>query len=171
MISRPRRFTAKLSYQGKPFTSIPIEVSPVEAGNADHHDRVTSEALALVGLPNSSPVPCTTLPGQVAQKIHACTDPVREPRRNDRAHDLVDLQLLEALIVNESLGEVRRASIAVFAKRERHAWPPTVVAHSHWSPIYAGALEGLEDLGLAASVEEAALRVQAFIDRVDESSD
>lgn len=29
---KPRRFTAKLNYRGKPFASVPIEVSTVEAG-------------------------------------------------------------------------------------------------------------------------------------------
>lgn len=79
----------------------PIEVSPVEAGNADGYDEITSDAMTLVGLPDSVAVPCMTLPWQIAQKIHACTDPVEKPRSNDRAHDLVDLQLLEALMVDE----------------------------------------------------------------------
>ena len=69
----------------------------------------------LVGLPTSDPVPCMTLPWQIAQKMHACTDPVGEPRTNDRAHDLVDLQLFEALMGEEPLGEARSACAAVFA--------------------------------------------------------
>jgi Nucleotidyl transferase AbiEii toxin, Type IV TA system len=36
---KPRRFTAKLGYRGKPFASVPIEVSTVEAGNADQCAR------------------------------------------------------------------------------------------------------------------------------------
>jgi hypothetical protein len=71
LVSNPHRFTAKLSYQGKPFVSVPIEVSPVEAGNADGYDKITSDALTLVGLPNSAAVPCMTLPWQTSQKIHA----------------------------------------------------------------------------------------------------
>jgi len=102
LVSHPHRFTAKLSYQGKPFVSVPIEVSPIEAGNADGYDKVTSEALTLVGLPTSAAVPCMTLPWQIAQKIHACTAAAEPPRTNDRAHDLVDLQLLEALAAGSS---------------------------------------------------------------------
>src|SRR5680860_355106 len=56
-IVNPLRFTAKLSYQGKPFSSVPIEVSAVEAGNADQFDRVSSDALSLVGFPLSDAVP------------------------------------------------------------------------------------------------------------------
>lgn len=82
------RFNAKLSYQGKPFSSVPIEMSPVEAGNADHYDSITSEALALVGLPPTDAVPCMTLSWQIAQKLHAVTDWPDAPHTNDRAHDL-----------------------------------------------------------------------------------
>jgi hypothetical protein len=49
---KPRRFTAKLNYRGKPFASVPIEVSTVEAGNADQFDTLTSDALGLVGALN-----------------------------------------------------------------------------------------------------------------------
>ena len=78
-----------------------------------------------------------TLPWQIAQKMHACTDPVGEPRTNDRAHDLVDLQLLEALMGEEPLGEARSACAAVFAARGKTRLSATVVAHPHWGPIYA----------------------------------
>lgn len=156
-------FTAKVSHLGKPFVSVPIEVSPVEAGNADAYDKIGSEALALVGLPNSEAVPCMTLPWQIAQKIHACTDPAEAPRSNDRAHGLVDLQLLEALVVDEPLGETRAACVAVFAACGKHDWPPTLVALPHWPAIYARALEGLEEFGLAPDVEQAVGRVQALL--------
>lgn len=167
LVSHPHRFTAKLSNEGKPFVSVPIEVSPIEAGNADGYDRITSDALALVGLPTSAAVPCMTLPWQIAQKIHACTAVVEPPRTNDRAHDLVDLQLLEALVVDEPLGETRDACVAVFEARAKHDWPPMLEAQPHWGPIYARALEGLDELELAPNIDEAVERVQAFIDHID----
>lgn len=169
MVSNPHRFTAKLSYRAKPFVSVPIEVSPVEGGSADGHDRISSDAPALVGLPTSAAVPCMTLPWQIAQKVHACSVPVDGPRTNDRAHDLVDLQLLEALIVDEPLDDTYAACVAVFAARAKHEWPPVLDAQSHWGPIYARSLEGLEGLGLAPDVERAADRVQTFIDRIENS--
>lgn len=95
---KPRRFTAKLNYRGKPFASVPIEVSTVEAGNADQFDILTSYALGLVGVPAAVSVPCMTIPWQVAQKLHAVTAVLEAPIVNDRAHDLVDLQLLEGLL-------------------------------------------------------------------------
>lgn len=167
--STAHRFTAKLSYKGKPFASMPIEVSAVEAGNAEHYDKLTSGALPLVGLPTNDVVPCMTLPWQVAQKLHACTAEVEAPRTNDRAHDLVDLQLLEALVADELLIGTRTACVAVYEGRGRHTWPPTVATQPHWGPIYRRALEGLEGLDLAATATEAAERAQGFVDRIDES--
>ncbi len=70
MTGRAHRFTAKLNYYGKPFASVPVEVSSSEAGNADHYDRLTSEALTFAGLPASEAVPCMTLSRQAAQKLH-----------------------------------------------------------------------------------------------------
>lgn len=167
LVSHPHRFTAKLSYQGKPFVSVPIEVSPIEAGNADGYDKVTSEALTLVGLPTSAAVPCMTLPWQIAQKIHACTAAAEPPRTNDRAHDLVDLQLLEALVADEPLDQTKQACRAVFEARDQHDWPPTLQAQPHWGAIYARALEGLDELELAPTIDEAVAQVQAFVDQID----
>jgi hypothetical protein len=84
---KPRRFVAKLSYRGRPFASVPIEVSTGEAGNADEFDSLTSEALNLVGLSADVTVPCMTLPWQIAQKLHAATAVLQPPKINDRAHD------------------------------------------------------------------------------------
>ncbi|MFT4166925.1 MAG: nucleotidyl transferase AbiEii/AbiGii toxin family protein [Microlunatus sp.] len=170
LTSTAYRFTAKLSYLGKPFVSVPIEVSPIEEGNADTHDRLRSDALALVGLPNSDAVPCMTLPWQVAQKIHASTDPVDELRTNDRAHDLVDRQLLESLVDDDLLAPTRAACVAVFAARGKHEWPPDLVAWPHWPGIYARAKEGLEQLRLAPDIDQAVVRVQAFIKRIEDAT-
>lgn len=83
----PRRFVVKLKYRHQPFASVPVEVSTIEAGNANSFDHVRSDALRLLGLPDTGPVPCMTLPWQIAQKLHACTAAMPDGRTNDRAHD------------------------------------------------------------------------------------
>ncbi len=168
---KPRRFTAKLSYRGKPFASVPIEVSTVEAGNADQFDTLTSDALGLVGVPAAIAVPCMTIPWQIAQKLHAVTAVLEAPRINDRAHDLVDLQLLEGLLPDADLLPTRSACIAVFEARDQHPWPPNVAALPHWPLIYSHALEGLDHLGLAATVAGATEAVQRFVERIDGASE
>lgn len=167
---KPRRFTAKLSYRGRPFASVPIEVSTVEAGNVDQFDTLTSDALGLVGMSATITVPCMTIPWQIEQKLHAVTALLEEPKVNDRAHDLVDLQLLEALLPDNDLLVARAASIAVFEARAQHPWPPKVAALPHWPPIYTGALEGLEHLELAGTVDAAADVVQRFVARIDRAA-
>jgi hypothetical protein len=166
LAAHPHRFTAKLSYQGKPFVSVPIETSPIEAGNAEEFDTVSSDALTLVGLSESVAVPCMTLPWQIAQKIHACTEPGDAPRTNNRARDLVDLQLLETLTVDDPLAGTEVACRAVFEARDTHGWPPVLAAQGNWDVIYVRALEGLEDIGIAGTLDDAMLRVQSFIDRI-----
>ncbi|WP_179474179.1 nucleotidyl transferase AbiEii/AbiGii toxin family protein [Mycolicibacterium vinylchloridicum] len=164
---KPRRFTAKLNYHGKPFASVPIEVSTVESGNTDQFDVLTSDALGLVGGPALVSVPCMTVPWQIAQKLHAVTAELGGGRVNDRAHDLVDLQLLEGLLPHTELSSTRSACIAVFEARAQHLWPPTVAALAHWPAIYSGALEGLDHLELAPTAEEAAEVVQRFVARIE----
>jgi hypothetical protein len=168
---KPRRFTAKLSYRGQHFASLPIEVSNVEAGNADQFDTLTSDALGLVGVPAAVAVPCMTIPWQIAQKLHAVTAVLEAPRVNDRVHDLVDLQLLEGLLPDADLSPTRSACIAVFEARAQHPWPPGVAALPHSPPIYSGALEGLEHLELARTVDAAVEAVQRFVARIDAASD
>jgi hypothetical protein len=66
----------------------------------------------------------------------------RPSRRNDRAHDLVDLQILEQ---EETIdyAELREIGTRLFAARRAHEWPPTVVEYHNWGTIYAEAAEGL----------------------------
>lgn len=167
LLVKPRRSVAKLSYHGQPFASVPIEVSVVEAGNAESYDSVSSDALTLVGLPTAMAVPCMTAPWQIAQKLHACTATLAQPRTNDRAHDLVDLQLLEMLAADVDLEQTRLACVAVFEARAEQAWPPAVRAFPHWPAIYERACEGLDHLGLAETVTQAVDRVQQFVSRID----
>lgn len=167
---KPRRFTAKLNYRGKSFASVPVEVSTVEAGNADQFDTLTSDALGLVGVPVAISVPCMTIPWQIAQKLHAVTAVLEAPRVNDRAHDLVDLQLLEGLLPDTDLLPTRSACTAVFEARAQHPWPPQVVALPHWPTIYSAALEGLDHLELAVTVGAAAEAVQRIVARIDAAS-
>jgi Nucleotidyl transferase AbiEii toxin, Type IV TA system len=167
---KPRRFTAKLSYRGQPFASVPIEVSTVEAGNADQFDTLTSDALGLVGVPADIAVPCMTIPWQIAQKLHAVTAVLEDPKVNDRAHDLVDLQLLEGLMADSDLIPTRSACIAVFEARAQHLWPPSVAALPHWPLIYTAALEGLDHLELARTADAAAEAVRRFVARIDRAT-
>ncbi|MFN8106658.1 MAG: hypothetical protein U0R21_02595 [Nocardioidaceae bacterium] len=106
---------------------------------------------------------------QIAQKLHAVSDPHQPPGSiNDRARDVVDLLLLRDLIAatgSPTLAEVRSAGVAVFDARAVEAaelgqpiraWPPTIAAHSHCVDDYArAAASGGIAHSLDAAVAEA----------------
>jgi len=167
---RPRRFAVKLEYHGRSFVTVPVEVAPDEAGLAAEHDPVQPfelDGLTALGLPRPEPIPCITIRWQLAQKLHACTDPLDGLSRNDRARDLPDILILAALISDDHLPAVREACLAVFAARKGHAWPPLLIIQPHWPALYSAAIVGLEDL--PGTVEEAAEAVRVFIRQVDQA--
>lgn len=107
----------------------------------------------------------------MAQKIHACTDPLSDGRLNTRTRDLVDLQLLEPLLVDVAdLVAVRAACLEVFELRGRHRWPPDLQAYDGWLQLYATAVDGLEDAivngVVAGELPDALDRVRDLIDRI-----
>ena len=77
--------------------------------------------------------------------VKACTSVNPRTGDNDRAHDLVDLQILEH---EEPIDKTALAEIAnrLFRARNAHTWPPVVVSHPSWPTIYAEAADGLDVL-------------------------
>src|ERR1035437_10189395 len=104
-----------------------------------------------------------TVPWQIAQKLHACTATRTPPKTNDRAHDLVDLQLLEMLVADADLEQTRLACVAVFDVRAEQSWPPTIRALPHWPVIYDRAREGLDSSDRKSTPSELQSRVQRFV--------
>ena len=88
-----RPFSVKLSYLGHAWCTVALEVGHNEIGDADEPDFALAPEVAgwfaALGLPTPEPVPLMPLEFQVAQKLHAATAP-----GSQRAHDLIDLQLI-----------------------------------------------------------------------------
>lgn len=147
---RPYRLEAKLAY-GAQFGlgTITVEVAVEEVDALETFDTVESaDGLAVfdaVGLPRPRPIRTLPLRQQIAQKLHACTTPNGDGWINDRAHDLVDLQLADRSY-NGSLGDVRRVCERLFVSRRRQAWPPDVTIREGWGQRYAEEAEGLDVL-------------------------
>ncbi len=78
---------------------------------------------------------------------------------NDRAHDLVDLQILEH---EEPIDKSAVAKIAtrLFRVRNAHTWPPVVVSHPSWPTICTEAADGL---GVLTNVDDAVASTNNFI--------
>jgi hypothetical protein len=67
-------------------------------------------------------VPCLSLPEQIAQKVHACTEPPTPPRTNLRHRDVTDVLALEQQGFVDYL-KTRENCENTFAQRATHAWP------------------------------------------------
>jgi hypothetical protein len=144
----------------------------------DQHGYVTTApALAAVGLPVPDHLVGLAMRYQIAQKVHAVTDPHDPPTyENDRARDVADLVLLKRLTQvsrSPTLAEIRAAITDIFEARAAEAstlgfaprlWPARLIAYPHWQTSYAKAAEsaGLE-LGLVEAITEG----NSWLDQID----
>jgi len=148
-------FKIRLLYLGRHWLTVPFELGHDEIGSTKQPElRIAHDIVSLfeaIGLDEPQPIPLLTTAHQIAQKLHACTMINARTGDNDRAHDLVDLQILEH---EESIDRPALAAIAarLFRVRDAQTWPPVVVAHPSWPTIYAEAANGLDVL---SDVEEA----------------
>lgn len=154
-------FEVKLSYNGKSWITVPLEVGHNEIGDAEEPDMVVPEAAAKIfaalGFPSLEPMPFMRLTYQVAQKLHGLTE-----SGSERVHDLVDLQV----IMREGapdLESIRPLCIRLFAYRDMQAWPPRIVEQPGWEEGYIAAAEGLRVLDF----EEAMTWGNDLIARID----
>ncbi len=143
------RFLLRLAYRGRHWLSVPFELGHDEIGSTARHElRLADDLVDLLhqlGLDTPGPIPVLALDHQIAQKLHACTWINARTGGNQRAHDLVDLQILDQ---EETIDMAAVAATArrLFASRRGQPWPPTVVAHPGWDAIYAEAADGLDVL-------------------------
>lgn len=164
---RPHRFRVKLQFRGGDFGTILVEVAPSEIGAEGSVDAVAvSDAetwFAKLGLPIPEPVPTLPLEHQIAQKLHACTLADTEQWTNDRAHDLVDLQLA-VRIYDGSLTDIREIATRLFAARQQHDWPPVVTERRGWTARYAAEADGLDVL---ESLDDAIAWANRLIEQIE----
>ena len=163
---KPRRFEVKLDYRGKPFATVPVELSAAEANSGSEHDSLAPTEYSALGLEPRGPVYCLSLRYQIAQKIHACTDPLDDDRDNERARDVVDLQLLALLVNAGDLPQVRSACVEIFEGRGRHSWPPAVRSWPAWPALYGVAITTLGD-DVRTDLTEALGWLTDFIHAID----
>jgi hypothetical protein len=161
----PIRFEIKLAYLRKDFITIPFEISAAEATSLEVPE-ISSVAINLepVQLDGLTSVALLPLSYQIAQKLHACTDPPGDDHQNDRVRDLPDLLLMEELGIDENnLPSVRAACVEIFGERGTHQWPPQVQACPGWDALW---INLVETENLEMSLNEAVLAVNTFINRI-----
>ncbi len=157
-------YEIRISYNGKSWCSIPLEIGHNEIGDADECEWGLSSDIAEVftglGFPEPDPVPLMLLHHQIAQKLHAASED-----GSLRAHDLIDLQLIMANS-KVDLPLVRQTCVRLFGYRQLQAWPPTVVKGSMWQEIY-DAQKG--KLAVIDDVDEAILWANELIGTIEAS--
>lgn len=137
-------YEVKLSYNGKSWITVPLEVGHNELGDAEGADELfpaeTSEIFEKLGFPPLHPIPFMRLTYQVSQKLHGLTE-----EGSERVHDLVDLQVIFRE-EDVDLSEVKAICTRLFDYRKRQSWPPRVVEGRDWRTGYDAAAEGLSVL-------------------------
>ncbi len=138
-------FEVKISYLGRSWCTVLLEVGTNEIGLADTPEMHPvaadiAELFTTLGFPPPKPLPLMPLTFQVAQKLHGVSSV-----GSDRVRDLIDLQLI---LARESLDmrETREICERLFKYRKCQSWPPTIVKGSQWDILYElqkGALDVL----------------------------
>ena len=156
-------FDVRLSYNGKPWLAVALEVGHDEIGDADEPEwEIADDIVGLfeeVGLPEPQPVPLMPLHHQAAQKLHALSEP-----GSRRAHDLIDLQLIVAT-GRLDYARVLETCKRLFAYRQRQPWPSPIVASEGWREAYDEQRRGLDVIEDVAEAVEWANALVAKIER------
>ncbi len=160
-----QRVRVKMAFRSKPFMTAVVEVAPVEAGEQSEH--LPAHDLSTVGLDGPEVISVLAVPWQIAQKLHAVTEPpLRADGENARYWDLIDLQLLQAL-AEENLADVKEACVQTFAARRQQAWPPRLTIYPDWAKLYTTMAASL-DMPIT-DVNEATHIIHDYIRRINES--
>ena len=158
-------YDIKLQYLGRSWMTVRIEIGHNEIGDADSHELSLPEDVAAtfvaLGFPKPMAIPVMALPYLVAQKLHAVSG-----EDSDRAHDLIDIQLIER---NSSLdlAEVKSVCERLFDYRREQSWPPRLVKGESWARVYDEARATLRNAdSVLATVDEAVAWTNKLIERI-----
>ena len=153
-------YDVKLTYMGRAWCTVPLEIGHNEIGDADAPDWAElTDVTALfesLGFPALGNVPLMPLEHQIAQKLHAMTSV------GDRARDLVDLQLIFAR-ADIDMKKTNQTCKRLFAYRKSQAWPASVVKQENWEALYKEQANGLPVL---QNVDEAISWANELIEKI-----
>lgn len=178
-IVAPRRFNVIVSMKGRTFRNVQVEVAFPEGDIDKHVDMIPAPRFNFFGLQSVAEIAGIALAYQVAQKIHACSDPHSEERPNLRVRDMVDLVLLRRHFysrpVSAELSELRRAAEDIFFARADEAaelgmaersWPPRIKTNELWEVEFP---RPAAEVGLQISLAQALAEVTDWVTAIAES--
>ncbi|TFD49824.1 hypothetical protein E3T55_10745 [Cryobacterium frigoriphilum] len=175
---KPRRFHIVLSLKGVTWRRIQVEVAFPEGAIADAAERFPAPRLGYFGVQTAAELAGITLAYQVAQKLHACSDPHQPPIfSNSRVRDIVDLLLIRETFYPQptDLGPLRIAAEDVFAARAAEAtdlgfpprrWPPLIVSNPLWEDEYD---RPAAEVKISYSLDDAIRQVNHWVEQISTS--
>ncbi|UFS57979.1 nucleotidyl transferase AbiEii/AbiGii toxin family protein [Subtercola endophyticus] len=130
-------YRVSIEFLGNAWAALDVEVSDPEIDAQSHSRKQIDGELvqfgAHFGFGELNPVELVDLEYQIAQKLHAVTDPAYV-----RAHDLVDLQLLWN--AGADISKLQRLCVRTFDWRSQQPWPPLPLrSMDGWALAYADA--------------------------------
>jgi hypothetical protein len=136
------RFDVNSLYQDREWSTFEVELVFDEI-IAD--ERVAPIDFTAYGLLQPSDIPCMTVTEQIAQKLHAVTDP-----GENRPRDLIDIYLFDTRL-SPNDDDLRAECIRTFEQRRAHPWPPNIELRDGWD---AQIEKLIADSDLTLSVKE-----------------
>lgn len=180
-VVKPLRFNVTVQIRGVTWRRIQVEVSPDEGAAGTEPESIAPPSLKGFGLPSPDRLIGLALSYQIAQKVHAATDPHDPPIMvNDRARDVVDLLFLQDLhetTGHPSLSKIRHAIEDIFHVRALEVsatggtprrWPTRLVAYPHWETSYGAAAKSAS---LSTELGEAVKQVNSWLNQIEQSSE
>ena len=178
LVEKPRRIEVVLRFQGRTWRRVTLEISGDEGIAKGAVDTFHTPSLAHFGFSTPITTAGLAMNYQVAQKIHACTDPKTSSHPNDRVRDVVDLHLLKAAFYPEGsdLNALLEACQEVFSTRAKDAeatagmqprpWPPLVVVQPTWDSDYP---KYTAEVGLGLTLAAAVALLNDWINNIGRS--
>jgi hypothetical protein len=154
-----RQLRVRIEYLENPFATVDVDLA--SASTETDTEPIEPFVLAELDLATPRVVPCLAINEQIAQKVHATTEPDPRGRQNARFRDIIDILLLNDRLRPDA-AELYAACERVFASRQTHPWPLT---EHPFPPAWAGPLSALaQESGYdTVIVAEIQTRFNAFL--------
>jgi hypothetical protein len=169
------RCDVRLWLRGVIWRNVRVEMSFPEGRIAEETQPVPAPAIGFFGLEGPDHLAGIAMDYQVAQKLHAASDPDTPDYTNERVRDVVDLNLVRKTFYPHSPPSLKAACADLFSSRAVEAvelglpprrWPPLLVANETWRSLYP---ELSASVGLKLTLDEAIDVVHDWIAEIDAS--